>query len=162
MSLELELQLEVEATGLPTREQFRTWAEAALAGRSGDAELVIRVVGAAESASLNQRFRAKSGPTNVLSFPFRAPPPVASDLLGDLVICAPVVAREAAEQGKTEAAHWAHLVVHGVLHLLGHDHLERAEAERMEAREREILAGLGLPDPYSAVGAVCNRDQGVW
>ena len=162
MNLELELQLEVEAPGLPTRAQFRTWAEAALAGRGGDAELVIRVVDGAESASLNQRFRAKNGPTNVLSFPFRAPPPVQSHLLGDLVICAPVVAREATEQGKTEAAHWAHLVVHGVLHLLGHDHLEPAEAERMEAREREILAGLGLPDPYSAVGAVCNRDQGVW
>ncbi len=149
MSLELELQLEVEATGLPTREQFRTWAEAALVERNGDAELVIRLVDAAESASLNQRFRAKSGPTNVLSFPFRAPPPVASDLLGDLVICAPVVVREAAEQGKPEAAHWAHLVVHGVLHLLGHDHLNPAEAEAMEGLEREILAGLGLPDPYT-------------
>ena len=162
MSLELELQLEVEPAGLPDREQFRAWAEAAIAGRKGDAELVIRVVDEAESAGLNQRFRAKNGPTNVLSFPFHAPPQVPSNLLGDLVICAPVVAREAAEQGKPEAAHWAHMVVHGVLHFLGHDHLEPAEAERMEALEREILAGLGLPDPYSAVGAVCNRDQGVW
>jgi probable rRNA maturation factor len=149
VSLELELQLEVDAAGVPKWEQFRAWAEAAIVGRKGDAELVIRVVDEAESASLNQRFRAKNGPTNVLSFPFRAPPQVPSDLLGDLVICAPVVAREAGEQGKPEVAHWAHMVVHGMLHLLGYDHVEPAEAETMEALEREILARLGLPDPYA-------------
>lgn len=150
MTLALELQLATEAAGIPDSEQFRAWAEAALAEeRSGDTELVIRVVDNAESASLNERFRGKAGPTNVLSFPFHAPAPVPSDLLGDLVICAPVVAREAAEQGKPEAQHWAHMVVHGVLHLLGYDHLEPGEAEQMEALERRILAGLGLPDPYA-------------
>ena len=129
-------------------DNVRQWGEAALAGRRADAELVVRVVSEEESAQLNGRFRGKQGPTNVLSFPFHAPPPVPSDLLGDLVICAPVVRREAREQGKPEKAHWAHMVVHGVLHLLGYDHGTSAEAETMEQLEREVLQALGFPDPY--------------
>ncbi len=112
-------------------------------------ELVIRVVDEAESSALNRDYRGRDRPTNVLSFPFEAPPPIESYLIGDLVICAPVVAREALAQGKAAKAHWAHMVVHGVLHLLGFDHPSDAEAESMEALEREIQGGLGYPDPYA-------------
>jgi probable rRNA maturation factor len=108
--------------------------------------VTIRVVGAAESRRLNRRFRGKDKPTNVLSFPYDVP-----GALGDVVICAPVVNREAREQGKAPAAHWAHMVVHGVLHLLGHDHIRAADAKMMEARERAILARLSYPDPYSTI-----------
>jgi probable rRNA maturation factor len=101
-----------------------------------------------ESRSLNRDYRGKDRPTNVLSFPSSAPAFVGTDLLGDLVICVPVVRREAVEQGKGERAHWAHMVVHGVLHLLGHDHQNSAERLVMERLEKEILASLGFPDPY--------------
>lgn len=130
------------AAGVPSAARLKRWAQAALgAGASG--ELTIRVVGAAEGRSLNRRYRGKDRPTNVLSF-HGAP-----GELGDLVICAPVVRREAREQGKPPAHHWAHMVVHGVLHLRGFDHIEEAEARVMESRERAILAGLSLPDPYA-------------
>ena len=134
----------------PDEEDIRRWVQATLAaeGRDGDAELTVRIVGEDEITELNRRYRHKDRPTNVLSFPFEAPPGVETDLLGDLVIAAPVVAREAREQGKPLTAHWAHLVVHGTLHLLGHDHQTEAEAEIMEGREIAILAGLGYPDPY--------------
>ncbi len=134
----------------PDEEDIRRWVQAALAaeGRDGDAELTVRIVGEDEITELNRRYRHKDRPTNVLSFPFEAPPGVETDLLGDLVIAAPVVAREAREQGKPLTAHWAHLVVHGTLHLLGHDHQTEAEAEIMEGREIAILASLGYPDPY--------------
>ena len=101
-----------------------------------------------EGAELNEAYRRKQGPTNVLSFPFEAPPGVELSLLGDIVVCAPVVAREAGEQGKILESHWAHMVVHGCLHLLGYDHMEPVEAEAMEALETEILGGLGYPNPY--------------
>jgi len=149
MRLDLELQSAVSDGGTPPAADFRRWARAALEGRRAVAELVVRIVDEAESAQLNERFRGKRGATNVLSFPFRAPPPVQTDLLGDLVICAPVVRGEAAEQGKDESAHWAHMVVHGVLHLLGYDHIEEADARQMEALERQILDRLGFPDPYA-------------
>jgi len=149
MKLELELQRVATADAVPSAADFDRWARAALAGQRQQAELVIRVVDAEESAELNRDYRGKEGPTNVLSFPFEAPPPVESDLIGDLVICAPVVAREALEQGKSTAAHWAHMVVHGVLHLLGYDHVDEAEAATMEALEREILDRLGYGDPYA-------------
>ena len=148
--MNLELQLATEATGLPAQADFERWAGAALEDepRRG---LVIRLVDEAESRQLNRDYRGRDKPTNVLSFPFEAPPGVPSEHLGDLVICAPVVAREALEQGKSPAHHWAHMVVHGVLHLRGYDHLEPADAEAMEARERRILAGFGIPDPYREV-----------
>ncbi len=148
MSVTVEVQ-RVVAEG-PDAAEIRRWVAAALAaeGRDGDAELTVRIVDEAEITELNRRYRGKDRPTNVLSFPFEAPPEVETDLLGDLVIAAPVVRREAVAQGKAETAHWAHLVVHGTLHLLGHDHQTEAEAERMEAREVAILAGLGFPDPY--------------
>lgn len=154
--LELEIQDACESGDIPSEARLRAWAEAALAGRRERAELVIRVVDEDESRTLNRDYRGKGRPTNVLSFPFEIPPfmpldQVAEEIgypIGDLVICAPVVAREAAEQGKAVEAHWAHLVVHGVLHLLGHDHLDEAEARVMEGLETSILTGLGYPDPY--------------
>ena len=145
--IDLDLQIASDSAHLPTATDFRLWAQAALAGHDG-AELTIRIVDEAESAELNEGYRHKQGPTNVLSFPFEAPPGVALPLLGDIIICAPVVERQAAEQGKAPAAHWAHMVVHGCLHLLGHDHIEESEAQAMESLETDILSGLGYPDPY--------------
>lgn len=149
MNLELDVQIALDIPSLPTEADLRRWAEAALVGAdyAKDAELTIRIVNEAESTALNEAYRHKQGPTNVLSFPFEAPPGIESSLLGDIVICAPVVLGEAIHQGKTPSAHWAHLVTHGVLHLLGYDHDEE-QAEVMEALEIRILAGLGYPDPY--------------
>ncbi|TLY47395.1 MAG: rRNA maturation RNase YbeY [Gammaproteobacteria bacterium] len=136
--------------GLPAAMSFRAWAQAALAGakRRASTTLSIRVVDTAEGRQLNRRYRHKDYATNVLSFPAELPRGLKLPLLGDLVICAPVVAREAAEQGKNLRDHYAHLTIHGVLHLLGYDHETPAEAERMEMLERRILAGLGIADPY--------------
>ena len=138
--------------GVPSSASFRKWVTAALADRDAPAEMAIRIVGADEGRKLNRTYRGKDYATNVLSFPAESPEGLPEDvelpLLGDLVICADVVAREAAEQGKRPADHWAHLVVHGTLHLLGWDHEADDEAEAMEAREHEILAGLGISDPY--------------
>ena len=141
--------------GLPATASFRRWVEAALRGarRRKPAELAIRIVDTDEGRALNAQYRGKDYATNVLSFEAELPPGIDLPLIGDLVICAPVVAREAAEQGKPAANHWAHMTVHGVLHLLGHDHIVEAEAERMEALETRILAGLGIPDPYLAPDA---------
>ncbi|MBY4598434.1 rRNA maturation RNase YbeY [bacterium BD-1] len=134
--------------GLPSAASFRKWAAAAARGRIRRADLAIRLVDAKEGRALNRHYRGKDYATNVLSFPADLPEGVDLPLLGDLVICAPVVAKEAQDQGKPLAAHYAHLTVHGVLHLLGMDHEDEREAEAMEAIEREILADLGLPDPY--------------
>ncbi len=136
--------------GVPAELEFQRWIAAALAGRRPEAELAIRIVDEAESALLNATYRRKQGATNVLSFPAELPTGVPLPVLGDLVICAPVVAREALEQHKPLEAHWAHLVVHGCLHLLDFDHEAEAEAVEMEALERSILAGMGYPDPYMA------------
>ena len=148
LRLYLDVQRSSRARTLPSDAQLRAWARAALDGMSGMQELTLRLVDAAESAKLNAAFRHKNGPTNVLSFPFGAPPGMTTRLLGDLVICAPVVRREAEEQHKDAAAHWAHMVVHGVLHLRGYDHMRRADAQAMEKLETKILARLGYADPY--------------
>ena len=138
--------------GVPAAVSFRKWIAAALAGRIREADLAIRIVGTREGRALNRHYRGKDYATNVLSFPAELPEGlpegVRLPLLGDLVLCAPVIAREAREQGKPLNAHYAHLTVHGALHLLGWDHADPREAECMEALEREILAGMGLPDPY--------------
>ncbi len=149
MTLELDLQIALDMPGLPTPTEFQRWAEAALAGADyqSAAELTLRIVNEVESTALNETYRRKQGPTNVLSFPFEAPLEVDSPLLGDIVLCAPVVLREAVSQGKSPQAHWAHMVTHGVLHLLGYDH-DETQAEAMEALEIRILADLGYPDPY--------------
>jgi probable rRNA maturation factor len=138
------------AAGVPSAQQLRAWARHAL-GAESHGELTVRIVTAEESAALNSRYRSKQGSTNVLSFPAELGGAAADELLplGDLAICAAVVGREALEQGKSPQAHWAHMVIHGTLHLLGYDHETPPEAEAMEARERELLAGLGFPDPYS-------------
>jgi probable rRNA maturation factor len=137
--------------GVPAAASFRRWVEATLRGarRRSAAELSIRIVDAEEGRALNRDYRGKDYATNVLSFPAELPPGANLPLIGDLAICAPVVAREAAEQGKPARDHWAHMTVHGVLHLLGHDHVEEAEAEAMEALETRILAGFGIADPYA-------------
>lgn len=142
----INVQRRVTAAGIPAPSSLRAWAMAALEGTT-PGEITIRIVAEEESAALNGKFRHKPYATNVLSFPYEAEAP-SEQVLGDLVICAPVVAREAAEQNKPPHAHWAHMVVHGVLHLLGHDHIQEDQAERMEAKERQILARLGFPDPY--------------
>ncbi len=149
MTIELDLQQASSATNLPDEESFRRWAGLALQDKPGH-ELTIRVVDEAESQSLNQQYRGKDYPTNVLSFPADLPPELNIPLLGDLVICAQVVEREAQEQHKPLQAHWAHMVIHGCLHLTGHDHIDDTEAEQMESLERQLLAQLGIADPYEA------------
>lgn len=148
--LELDLQLASDATDLPAEADLRRWCELALRQRTADSELTIRIVDESEARELNSTWRHKDYATNVLSFPADIPDGLLDiPLLGDLVICEPVVAREAIEQGKTLSAHWAHLVIHGCLHLLGYDHIEDAEAEEMETLERKLLIELGHPDPYA-------------
>ena len=150
--LDVSVGYALPRAGIPAAVSFRKWVAAALAGRIREADLAIRLVDADEGRALNRHYRGRDYATNVLSFPTDLPEGlpegVRLPLLGDLVLCAPVVAREAGEQGKPLAAHYAHLTVHGTLHLLGWDHDNDVEAEAMEQLEREILAGLGIDDPY--------------
>jgi len=146
----IHIQNATEQAFVPTVTELRRWAKQTLQKRIKSAELTIRIIDQAEMTRLNETFRHKKGPTNVLSFPFdelegvsfKVPP------IGDLAICADVVNREAAEQDKSAEAHWAHMVVHGVLHLLGYDHQEESEAEKMETEEIAILQSFGFNDPY--------------
>ena len=145
----IDLQMASEHSSCPSPSQLKNWVELALQDKNKDAlELTIRIVDKEESQSLNKQYRDKDKPTNVLSFPFEAPPEIDLNLLGDMVICAPIVSEEANEQSKTEISHWAHMVVHGTLHLQGYDHIEDDEAEAMEALEIEILTTLGFQNPY--------------
>jgi probable rRNA maturation factor len=146
--LELDVSYAARRPWVPRRAQFDVWAGAALAGLSRGAALSVRVVGEARSRSLNAHYRHKDKSTNVLSFSGAGTGPDGVNYLGELVICAPVVAREAVAQGKSRESHWAHMTVHGVLHLLGFDHELRAEARKMAAREVQILDRLGFSDPY--------------
>jgi probable rRNA maturation factor len=148
--IRIAVQYALPRKGLPSAAVLRRAARAACAAAAPrrSAALCLRLVGRAEGRRLNARYRGRDYATNVLSFPAAATP-----LLGDVVICAPVVAAESRLQRKRPAAHWAHMVVHGTLHLLGHDHLRRADAARMERLERRVLAGLGHPDPYAKVDA---------
>lgn len=147
--IELDLQLASSGT-VPATAELQRWCELALRQRTADSEMTIRLVDEPEGRELNHTYRHKDYATNVLSFPADVPDDLLDiPLLGDLVICVPVVEREATEQGKSLEAHWAHLVIHGCLHLLGYDHIEDDEAEEMEALERTLLAELGLPDPYA-------------
>ena len=147
--LDVAVNYAAPRAGVPAAVSFRKWVAAALKGRIREADLAIRIVDEREGQALNRHYRGKDYATNVLSFPAELPEGVKLPLLGDLVICAPVVAREAKEQHKPAVAHYAHLTVHGVLHLLGWDHDDDKEAEAMEQLERDILAELGLPDPYA-------------
>ncbi|MDP5150199.1 rRNA maturation RNase YbeY [Rheinheimera baltica] len=148
MAITLDLQLACTIDNIPAETQFQLWLEAAILPFQAEAEVTIRIVDNNESQQLNLGYRGKDKPTNVLSFPFQCPPGIELPLLGDLVICAPVVMQEATEQGKSLNAHWAHMVIHGCLHLLGFDHINDDDAEQMEAEEVTILQHLGITNPY--------------
>jgi len=147
----IEIQAVFESAGQPDQQQIQLWVDTALDDYEQDTEIVVRIVDEQESAELNEQYRHKSGPTNILSFPVDVPEGIELDLLGDLVICAPVVEKEALEQDKLLAHHWAHIIVHGVLHLLGYDHIDDDEAELMENKEIAILNKLHINNPYTEV-----------
>ncbi len=151
MSLTVDIQC-ASAEPVPDEDDLRSWIAAALASQQarGDTEISVRLVDTPEMTDLNRAYRGKAGPTNVLSFPADLPAELELPLLGDIVICAPVVREEAQAQHKGLAAHWAHMAVHGTLHLLGYDHIEESEALAMEALETAILADLHYPCPYQA------------
>jgi len=155
MQAELEIQRAATAGSMPDDGQFRLWVEAALAGKTENFALTIRLVDEHEAQRFNRDYRNKDYATNVLSFPAELPVGLPEDIrqsqLGDLLICAPVVALEATEQHRPEEDHWAHLTIHGILHLLGYNHEQTDEACEMELLETEILAGLGIADPYKAL-----------
>jgi probable rRNA maturation factor len=150
----VDLQIACEARDLPSRADFTRWVKTVLEQQKRAGEVCIRIVCAEESRALNRTYRDQDAPTNVLSFPFEVPPGIPLSLLGDLVICAEVVAAQARQQQKRLQDHWAHMVVHGSLHLLVFDHINDAEAEVMETLERTLLARLDIADPYAVRGAV--------
>lgn len=146
--IDLDLQIATEAPDLPSEADITRWVMAAVGEAMDEAQLTVRIVDEAEIRELNTTYRGKDYATNVLSFPFEAPPGVDIPLLGDIIICAAVVAREAEEQGKLLESHWAHMVIHGTLHLLGYDHIEETDAEAMEGLEIKLLTDLGYANPY--------------
>lgn len=152
MQAELEVQRATTLVSVPEDDQFQLWADTVLVGKPNQFTLSIRIVDEDEAQRFNREYRNKDYATNVLSFPVELPEGLPAEIrqsqMGDLLICAPVVAREASEQHRPETDHWAHLTIHGVLHLLGYDHEQADEAGIMESLETEILAGLGIPDPY--------------
>jgi probable rRNA maturation factor len=148
MRAKIDLQNDESLTNLPVKQDFETWVNAALVQKFDNLEQTIRLVGEAESRALNSQYRAKNAPTNVLSFTVENDY-LDYECLGDLVICAPIVEQEAQQQGKPLPAHWAHMVIHGMLHLQGYDHQNVAEADEMEALEAKILSTLGYTNPYN-------------
>ena len=148
MGMRLIIQNVSKTKAIPSKQQFRAWVAMALAPRRKNQEIIIRIVGVKEITKLNQHYRKKNKPTNIISFNFCPPANIKTNLLGDLVICAPIVKLEAKLQHKTILSHWAHLTVHGVLHLLGYDHKNAKEAQKMEGLEIKILKRLGVADPY--------------
>lgn len=148
--MNITIQYAADKKLAPAKDQITKWALQALADNTEKTELTIRIVDTAEISELNQTYRKKTGPTNVLSFPADLPETMADQfsVLGDVVICAEVVNREAVEQHKTQQAHWAHMVVHGIFHLLGHDHENDADADIMEKLEIEVMKKLGFTNPY--------------
>jgi probable rRNA maturation factor len=161
MSIQVELQVVDDTDSVPDAGHFSRWASAAAAGKAEHGELSIRVVDEAESQSLNSRYRDRQYATNVLAFPVTLPDEFGLPLLGDLAICRNVIEREAREQGKETEAHWAHMVVHGTLHLLGYDHQTQAQAHLMESREVQVLQGLGYADPYAPNSATGEQASGT-
>lgn len=148
MPITIDLQVIDNRFELPTLMQFKGWVVAALAGRKDGVELTIRIVDEDESRTLNHTYRDMDKPTNILSFPFEAPPGVVLNLLGDLVVCAQVVNQEATQQKKPLIDHWAHMITHGCLHLMGYDHINNDDAQEMEAIEIDILQRQGINNPY--------------
>ena len=153
-AMDVAVEFVGEGQQRPTVQQIVAWATAALESRTEPCELSVRVVQSDEIQALNKRYRHQDKPTNVLAFPCDVS--IAPGMLGDVVVCSEVVEREAAEQGKSFEAHFAHMIVHGVLHLLGYDHHEAKAAGRMENRERIVLASLGYGDPYGEL------ENGTW
>jgi probable rRNA maturation factor len=151
----IDIDVACDARDVPAEEDLRRWISAALPAGERDFEVSLRIVSEEEIRLLNSTYRHKDYATNVLSFPADLPEELALPLLGDIVVCADVVAREAHEQGKSIAAHWAHMLVHGTLHLLGYDHMNDDEALEMEALETTIITGLGFDPPYETQGSVC-------
>jgi probable rRNA maturation factor len=147
MTADLDLQIAVEQS-LPAPAMFQRWVEAAIGNRRNEAELTLRITDSAEVQQLNKTYRDKDQSTNVLSFPADLPPELNIPLLGDIIISAEVVEQEALEQGKSSEAHWAHMVIHGTLHLLGYDHIDDNDAEEMESLETQLLSQLGYANPY--------------
>jgi probable rRNA maturation factor len=147
----IEIQTIFKSKGQPDQEQIQRWVDTALDGFNQDTEIVVRIVGEKESAELNEQYRHKPGPTNILSFPVEVPEGIELNLLGDLVVCAPVLEKEALEQHKALTDHWAHIIVHGVLHLLSYDHIDETQAELMESKEITILNKLNIKNPYIQV-----------
>lgn len=158
MSLDLDLQIACNEQP-PSQQQMQHWAEQAMGNLRKHAELSVRIVDEQEGATLNQQYRGKTGPTNVLSFPAEFPEELEFPLLGDLAICAPVIVREAAEQHKLPEAHWAHMVIHGTLHLLGYDHIDDSDALEMETLETRIMQKLGYSDPYQTITATTRPEN---
>lgn len=146
--IKIALQIRTHSAFIPSRYYFQRWVNTALLGRTRLTEVTLRIVDKKESTELNEIFRHKKGPTNILSFPFEPPPEVYSPLLGDIVIYAGLVNKEAKQQRKTYIAHWAHLVIHGCLHLVGYDHSDPKDARKMEALEIQLLEELGYENPY--------------
>lgn len=144
----IDIQIACNNEYLPSADDFQLWVDTAIASTKDVFELTIRIVNAEESQQLNNAYRHKNSPTNVLSFPFDVPDGIELNLLGDIVICADVVEQEAREQHKALQAHWAHMTIHGCLHLLGYDHINDDDAEEMEALEINKLASLGFNNPY--------------
>lgn len=151
MSIDLDLQIACDDNDLPTKEEFQLWVNTALSPYNKSFELTVRVVTSQESQSLNHQYRNKDKSTNVLSFPFEIPEGIDLALLGDLVICAEVVHLEAQQQNKALRDHWAHMIIHGCLHLLGFDHIEDKDAQEMEALEIKLLSTLNINDPYQLI-----------
>jgi probable rRNA maturation factor len=144
----VDIQIESQSHSLPTREQFQSWVDTILKNSEEDSEIVIRIVDEPEMIQFNKQYRQKKGTTNILSFPFDAPDEIESILLGDLLICAPVIEQEAQLQNKKREHHWAHMIIHGILHLLGYDHIDDDEAKEMEALEIKMLSAIDIANPY--------------
>jgi probable rRNA maturation factor len=150
MTLIVDIQMASASEEAPDPQSIERWVSAAIDNQRDSTELSIRIVDTEEGRALNEQFRGSTGATNVLSFPFENESPEPLPLIGDIVICAPVVLKEAIEQNKPLNAHWAHMIIHGVLHLLGYDHQNQTDANLMESLETEIMQGLGFPPPYSS------------
>ena len=148
MTLIVDIQMASASEEAPDPQSIERWVSAALNNQRDSTELSIRIVDTEEGKALNEQFRGSTGATNVLSFPFENESPEPLPLIGDIVICAPLVLKEANEQNKTLNAHWAHMIIHGVLHLLGYDHQNKTEATAMESLETKIMQSLGFPPPY--------------
>jgi probable rRNA maturation factor len=152
MPYQIDIEINSVSNHIPSLDSIERWISAALqSDELNEAEVSIYIVDEAESQELNFQYRGKDKPTNVLSFPADIPEEVGVPLLGDLVVCAPIVEREAQEQGKSLDAHWAHMLIHGTLHLLGYDHTEDDEAEVMEALETRLVTQLNFPAPYDEI-----------